>query len=87
MATRYNKRPFIQPTRVLVPLPTDIIHPYAEHETIDQLAMKYYKDMTLGWVIMIANPDEQMEWLVKPGTQLRIPFPLASVWERLGIES
>lgn len=87
MATRYSKRPFIQPTRVLVPLPTDILHTFGEHETIDQLAMKYYKDMTLGWVIMIANPDEQMEWLVKPGTQLRIPFPLSSVWERLGTAS
>lgn len=86
-ASRYAKSPFIQPIRKLDQLPSDIIHTFNQYETIDQLAMKYYKDMTLAWIIMAANPDEYMEWFVKPGTQIRVPFPLSSVWARLGIKA
>ena len=59
-------------------------HSYKQFENIDGLAYKYYKDATLAWVIMAANPDLFMEFQVKPGTQIRSPFPLSRCWSFLG---
>jgi len=84
MATRYSRSLHIQPTRKLAPAITDIPHIFKEFETIDQVAFKYYRDATLGWVIMIANPDFMNEFEVLPGAQLRVPFPLSRVWQALG---
>jgi hypothetical protein len=84
MATRYSKSTHIQPIRKIEPAITDIPHPFKEFETIDQLAGKYYGDWTLGWVIMVANPQYFDEFSVPPGVILSIPFPLNRVWAMLG---
>jgi len=85
MASRYTKYQHIQPIRKISPAITDIPHTFKEFETIDQLAGKYYDDMTLGWIIMLANPQYVMEFLVPAGAKLRIPFPLSRVWTALGM--
>lgn len=85
MASRYSKSIFIQPTRKIPPAGTDIPHIFKEFETIDNLAAKYYKDPTLGWVIMCANPDYLHEWAIPNGAQISIPFPLSRVWSFFGV--
>lgn len=84
MATRYSKYLHIQPIRVITPAITDISHTFKEHETIDQLALKYYNDPNLEWVIMCANPDQSLSFAIKPGTVLSIPFPLDRVFRQWG---
>lgn len=85
MASRYSKYIHIQPIRKIEPAVTDIIYTMKQFETIDQIAYKFYRDATLGWVIMCANPDQYMEFFIQQGTQLRIPFPLNRVWSALGL--
>jgi len=84
--SRYNKYPFIQPTRKIFPAITDIPHVLKNGENIDELAFKYYKNTSLGWVIMCGNPSFDFEWQIPIGTKLNIPFPLSRVWEQFGIE-
>lgn len=84
MATRYSPSIFIQPTRKIPPAITDIPHPLQEFETIDQLAGKYYNDMTLSWVIMCANPTYSHEMMVPAGAIVIVPYPLDRVWVYLG---
>lgn len=84
MSTRYGKWPFIQPVRKINHSLTDIYHTLKLGENIDELANKYYKDPTLGWIIMCANSDYGMEFMIPIGTSLRIPFPLTRVWDQLG---
>lgn len=66
---------------------TDILHPFKSHDNIDTLANKYYGDPTLGWIIMLGNPNYKMEFLVPTGTIVRVPFPLDKVLAQLGIKS
>ena len=44
-------------------------------DRLDVLANDFYKDFSLWWVIMIANPDKIRRdgLLIKPGIQIRIP--------------
>ena len=86
MATRYSRSLHIQPIRKIDPAITDIPHPFKEFETVDQLAEKYYGDITLGWIIMCANPQYFDEFSIPPGVDLRIPFPLNRVWNQLGTD-
>jgi hypothetical protein len=44
----------------------------------DRLALKYYDDPTLGWLILYANPIHSMEFDFDDGDILRIPFPVES---------
>ena len=85
MATRYSKYSHIQPIRKITPAITDIPHTLKQFETIDQLALKYYNDPTLEWVIMAGNPDYFMSFSIPVGTSLRIPFPLERVFTAWGL--
>ena len=85
--SRYQKYPFIQPTRKYIPQPTDILHTFKHFDTIDILANKYYGDPTLGWIIMLGNPSQFMEFMVPVGTVVRIPYPLDKVLAQWGIKS
>lgn len=86
MPSRYSRSIHIQPIRKITPTVTDIRHTFKDFENVDQLAYKYYKDATLAWVIMSANPQFFHEWEIKPGDVLRIPFPLGRVWTELGVQ-
>ncbi len=87
MASRYSRYPHIQPTRKITPAVTDISHTLKQFETIDQLALKYYNDPELEWVIMAGNPDFLMSFLIPEGTNLTIPFPLERVFRLWGEKS
>jgi hypothetical protein len=82
---RYNKYPHIQPVRRISKATTDIQHVLTKYETIDQLALKYYNNPNLEWVIMCANPDWFFGYEIPAGTTLRIPFPLSRVFDEWGI--
>ncbi len=86
MPSRYNKTPFIQPVRRILPAITDITHVLKRGENIDELANRYYSDPTLAWVIMCGNPIYSFEWQIPIGAKLNIPFPLSRVWEQFGVE-
>ena len=51
-----------------------------ESDRFDNLALQYYGDPTLWWVISIANPNlPQNSYFPPPGVQLRIPSNIAGV--------
>jgi len=80
--SRYNVNVFVpQPTRKIIPAATDILHPLKLGERIDNLAYKFYKDQTLGWVIMSANPQFENEWEIPFGTVVRVPYPLQRIFD------
>jgi len=87
MSNRYSKYPFIQPTRKINFAVTDIYHTLKLGENLDELAYKYYKDPSLSWIIMCANPTFNFEWEIPISARLRIPFPLNRVFEQFGIEN
>lgn len=76
---------FPQPTRKIIPSPTDILHPFKMGERIDNLAERYYSDPTLGWIIMCGNPQYDNELSVNIGDTIRIPYPLNRVTAAWGI--
>lgn len=39
----------------------------------DTLALQFYKDSSLWWIIAMANNYERASLIVQPGVQLRIP--------------
>jgi len=81
---RYNKRIFIQPTRVIPSAITDIVYTFKETDSLDNLADEYYDDPNLSWVIMCANPTYFLEFDIKAGDKIRIPLPISRVWKLWG---
>ena len=81
---RYSKFSFIQPKRVIKPASTDKVYKIKKQDNIDNLAYQYYGDATLGWVIMCANPEHFMEFMVPVGAYIRIPLPLERVFKAWG---
>ena len=86
MASRYSKRTFIQPIRTISRANTDITYIFKQFDNIDTLADHYYHDVTLGWIIMCANPIYFNEFQIPKNVQLRIPMPLERVWPYLGLD-
>ena len=58
-----------------IPLSTNDIYVYtSQGDRYDLLALNYYRDSSLWWVIAIANPNISLGTLVIPeGVQIRIP--------------
>jgi hypothetical protein len=48
-------------------------------DRLDVLALKYYNDQTLWWVISIANNLNDASYSIEPGKQLRIPSNLSAI--------
>jgi len=85
--SRYSQNSLVpQPIRKIIPANTDILHPFKMGERIDNLAEKYYKDVTLGFVIMCANPEYDNEFEIPFNTFVRIPWPLQRVFDAWLIE-
>lgn len=63
---------------------SDYYEVYHKGETrLDLLSYNYYKNPNYGWLILQANPEVgSMEYEIKDGSVLRIPYPLG-----LAIES
>lgn len=80
---RYNKfksngeistLPFIK----LTPKSTDkrVVYKLGKSR-LDKLSQEYYNDPYHGFLIMLANPEYGgLEWNIKDGDIIRIPFPL-----------
>ena len=47
----------------------------------DTLALQFYKNSSLWWVIASANNSERASLVVKPGVQLRIPGDVQAALE------
>jgi len=84
---RYTKWPFIQPIRKIKVASTDEFITWKNTNSIDNLADEYYGDITLGWVIMCANPDFWIEADIPVGAIIRIPLPIERVWSLWGEKS
>lgn len=84
MASRYTKKNFIQPMRKISYASSDLPYVFKQFDNIDTLADKYYHDVTLGWVIMCANPQYNFEWQIKAGDKIRIALPLNRIWNEWG---
>lgn len=70
-----------------IPIPnrdTDYYETYEVGRTrLDILSYKYYKSPDYAWLIMQANPHfGSLEYLIPPGAEIRIPYPLEVVLER-----
>lgn len=50
-----------------------VVHVYCEADRLDNLAVKYYGNPQLYWVILDANPQYRCELDIKKGDQLIIP--------------
>ena len=48
-------------------------------DRLDVLALKYYNDQSLWWVISIANNLNDASYSIEPGKQLRIPANLNTI--------
>jgi phage tail protein X len=64
-----------------IPLSENDIYVYTvQGDRYDVLALSYYNDSSLWWVIAIANPSVGLSTLVIPeGVQIRIPNNVAAV--------
>jgi hypothetical protein len=64
--------------RVNIPISTnDKYITYIDNFTrLDRIALKYYNDSTLGWLILYANPQVSFEFDFKNDDIIRIPFPM-----------
>ena len=59
-----------------VPITSDDIYVYTtQGDRFDVLALQYYKDSSLWWIISIANTDKlpQNSLIIPEGIQIRIP--------------
>lgn len=76
--TRYTKNvifPEIAPTA------NDIYVITTAGDRYDTLALDYYNDSTLWWIIAAANNSNRDSLSVRPGIQMRIPMDKDSVIE------
>jgi hypothetical protein len=65
-----------------VPITSDDIYVYSvQGDRFDVLALQYYKDSSLWWVISIANTDKlpQNSLVIPEGLQIRIPAFYAGI--------
>jgi len=54
-----------------------------EGDRLDLLSNEFYKDPRLWWIIAEANNLGKGGFAIKPGLQLRIPFPVDDMFTRL----
>lgn len=78
---RYNKYPTIYPST------TDILIRTTGGDRLDNLAMHFYNDPHLWWIIVQANPDvlRRDSLRIKPGLELRIPQKSKNIKEVFSI--
>lgn len=61
------------------PRETDIYLISRTGDRLDNLAQQYYQDVTLWWVIARVNNIGKGTFVLEPGKQLRIPYPLSYI--------
>ena len=61
---------------LILPSPSDIYVRTGKGDRYDTLALSYYSDPSLWWVILLSNPNQKFDSLYPNiGSQLRIPSP------------
>jgi phage tail protein X len=76
-----GKRAYVTSRYPEVPLSENDIYVYTtQGDRYDILALNYYGDSSLWWIIAIANPNVDLMTLVIPeGAQIRIPSNFSGV--------
>jgi nucleoid-associated protein YgaU len=64
---------------VIIPQDTDLQIVSNSEDYLDTLALKYYGDPTLYWIIALANNLGKARLSVPPGLTLRIPVDVGQV--------
>lgn len=54
-----------------------------EGDRLDLIANEFYKDPRYWWVLAEANNVGKGTMIIKPGLQLRIPFPITDLLDQL----
>ena len=64
-----------------IPYDENDIYVYTvQGDRLDTLSFQFYRDPTLYWIILAANPDLQLNSLFPPpGFQLRIPISIDNI--------
>lgn len=63
----------------IVPQDSDLLVVSNSEDYLDTLALKYYGDPTLYWVIALANNLGKGRFSVPPGLTLRIPVDVSQI--------
>ena len=79
LGRRYYKNNFYPQ---ILPLDSDIYVIATEEDRYDILAVEYYRDKTLWWIIPTANSLDCMSLKPDPGIQLRIPTDLVEILDQ-----
>jgi hypothetical protein len=58
---------------------TDLFIEYSVDDRLDNIAHRIYGESSYWWIILLANPEYDMEYMIEPGELIRIPLPLNSV--------
>jgi len=81
---RYNNFKIDNKNKVLpfIKIPvqtTDVTIQYKNNSRLDIISQWYYDTPYYGWLIMLANPQiGGLEFDIPDGTNIRVPFPLAT---------
>jgi len=65
-----------------IPLSSDDVYIMSKAgDRLDLLSFEFYKDLSLWWIIMRANPDKMKRdtFMIDPGLQIRIPSNLSQI--------
>lgn len=69
---KYTFIPFIKLTKK----PSDLQVAWKKYKRLDKISNDQYGAPFYGWLIMLANPEYNLEFDIPEGAILRIPFPL-----------
>jgi hypothetical protein len=61
---------------------SDIIYITDETDFLDSLALKFYNDTSMWWIIALANNLGKGRLSIPPGTQLRIPVDINIILQK-----
>lgn len=64
---------------IIYPQNTDIYIVTSEGDRLDLIAFKFYKDVSLWWIIAEANSIDRGSLIVRGGVQLRIPTNISEI--------
>jgi len=62
---------------------TDIVILTKDGDRLDLLSYRYYKDVSLWWIIAVANGINNGKFAIEPGTELRIPVAIEKILQDL----
>lgn len=74
---------------ITIPVSSDDVFITYDRNThrFDSLSYKYYNDANYAWLILLANPSlGSLEFKIRNGVTLRIPYPLTSAINRYEVE-